>query len=576
MVHLLSSLLRGLGRNLLLFAAILLVLASGHWLRGEWANVQRIVGELPSLQRAQADLERRQAAMAATLARELEQLSGAGMQRIDARIRSVDDEMARLRQEDERERMQLLSAALAGGNALPEQLARSATRKVELELRGQEKAHLLGLRARAEVLVNRQAALDRLDLLRREHAAAYAALQDQLKRRAQAEAAAGPWAKLFFTPSYRQLQVLDAQARALRARNDRAHKAFLAQQALLRQLPSAPALGAFQVDQARLAAAAAPLRERLHLVEELAARNQAWRAWQVLRPLLPVALALLLAWWLVPALMRALFYFVLAPLAARRPPIVIDPGRTGFAAPPVPGNRDGARISSVSQQVALAPGDELRIRPDYCQSQPAGARIATRLLFDWRRPLTSLAARLWMLKRLRATEALDVVVSSTGDALDEVALLELAAGQAFVLQPRALVGVVVKAGQRPLIRSHWRLGTLHAWLTLQLRYLAFEGPATLVVKGCRGVRFELAGSGAGRTVSQEASLGFSVDTRYATVRAEPFIPYLLGRQPLLHDRFAGEQACFLYEEVPRNARPGRRRNNPLDVLLDAGLKAFGI
>ncbi|MBD8530985.1 MULTISPECIES: hypothetical protein [unclassified Massilia] len=179
-----------------------------------------------------------------------------------------------------------------------------------------------------------------------------------------------------------------------------------------------------------------------------------------------------------------------------------------------------------------------------------------------------------MLSQLRATQAAEIVVSSTVDPLEEVALLEIGAGEAVVLQPRALVGLICKRGQRPVIRSHWRLGTLHAWLTLQLRYLAFEGPATLVLHGRRGVRLEQAAGG--RTISQDATLGFSAGASYATVRAEPFLPYLRGRQALLHDRFAGDAAWYLYEEVPRNAGPDRQKNNPLEVLLDAGLKAFGI
>ena len=60
------------------------------------------------------------------------------------------------------------------------------------------------------------------------------------------------------------------------------------------------------------------------------------------------------------------------------------------------------------------------------------------------------------------------------------------------------------------------------------------------------------------------------------MRAEPFLPYLRGRQALLHDTFAGVDAWYLYEEVPRNASPDRQKSNPLEVLLDAGLKAFGI
>src|SRR3712207_7229235 len=60
------------------------------------------------------------------------------------------------------------------------------------------------------------------------------------------------------------------------------------------------------------------------------------------------------------------------------------------------------------------------------QSQPVDVRASTKLLFDWRRWLTSIAAHLWMLKRLRSSVPAEIVVSSSIDPLDEVALLELA------------------------------------------------------------------------------------------------------------------------------------------------------
>ena len=568
MAQLLAALLRGLGRNLLVFAAIVLVLASSHWLRGEWTNIQHIVGELPALRQAQAGFDARRAALARSTEQALRSLSGAGIAQLDERIAEVDREIARLRREGEG--APVLGAALAGREALAQQLARSAMRDMEIELRRQEKTHLLALRARVDALANRQAALATLERLRREHVAVYAALQDTMNKRTEAARAAGTWGKLFFTDDYRQLRALDAQAARLRARNSAAHRAFQAQRTLVDTLPAIGAPAAFRLNEEALAAAAAPLRERLREVEQLAGTSAVWQAYGVVQPLLLPALVLLAGWWLLPASIRALFYFVLAPLAARRPPIVLGD------APAVPGvpARMAARISAVSHSLALAPGEELLIRPDYCQSQPAGVAVSTRLLFDWRRPLSSLAARLWMLKRLRAAAPAEVVVSATSDPLDELALLELRAGETFVLQPRGLAGMVYRSGRRPAIRSHWRLGTLHAWLTLQLRYLAFEGPATLVLKGCRGVRQEVAG--AGRTISQDATLGFSAHARYGTVRAEPFLPYLAGRQPLFHDSFAGQDACFLYEEVPRSAQAGGRRNNPFEVLFDAALKAFGI
>lgn len=545
----------------MLFAMIVLVLVAGKWVRSEWVHVQNVVGDLPVLQAAQRDVSDRQTALAHGLSGQMARLSGASVQQLDAHISELDSEISLLQHAP-------ATVSLASG-ALVQQLQQRAMRGVEIEARRQARAHLMNLRTHAAVLIDRQAALRQREQLRLNHVQAHAALQQTEQQLAQSRAAGGVLARLPFTSGYRQVQRLERDAISLRAANSRASQEYLAQQAVLERLTIPAALSQFEFDAQRLAEAGQPLRERLRQAEALAATSRLWQAYQVVLPVLPAALALLVGWWLAPAALRALFYFVLAPLAARRPPIVISQTQ-GMAAL----RRDHPFSSALSQRVTLAPDQEMLIRPDYCQSQPAGVSISTRWLFDWRHCFTSMAARLWMLKRVRTTVAAGIVVSATLDALDEVALVEIGPGGAIVLQPRALVGMLYQSGQQPTIRSHWRLGTLHAWLTFQLRYLAFEGPVTLIVKGCRGVRLESALTG--RSISQDATLGFSADAIYATIRADPFIPYLRGRQALFHDTFAGPNAYYLYEEVPRNARAGGPARNPLEGLLDAGLKAFGI
>ena len=581
MARLLSNLLRFLQGQLFAFGLIVLVLVALPWIGGEWENVRRIAHEPPKLNAALQEVGARQAALLDALTRQVRQLSGAPLDRLDAQIRALDREIRDLQAQRTEG---VLADAMRGPDAVAARLKAEALREVNIEARRQARDHLLVLRAQAVVMADRKAAQQRLGALRQAHLDAYAAYQRTHRQVLQLRREAGWLARIPYTPQHAQLQALERTEAALVLANNRAHRQFLAQQALLERLPALDPAAAFRIDEARLGSATAALRERLAEAERLAASNLAWRAYAAVRPVLPAAFGVLLGWWLLPVAMRSVFYFVLAPLAARRPPIVI--GKAGHARAAANGataadaadkphpNGDRARISAVSRQVSLRPGEEMLIRPDYCQSQPVHVRIDTKLLFDWRHCLTSIAAHLWMLKRLRASREAGIVVSATGDQLDEVALLELAPGEAFVLQPRALVGVVHGEGRRPAIRAHWRLGTLHAWLTLQLRYLAFEGPATLIVKGCRGVRLEAAA--AGRTISQEATLGFSANARYGTVRAEPFLPYLQGVQPLFHDKFEGPGACYLYEEVPRNAVRGRRRYDPFGVLVDAGLKAFGI
>jgi hypothetical protein len=561
-------------RNLFLFTFIVLILFSGKFIRSEWTHMRSTVNELPALLTAQADVSNHQVALSQEMSRRVERLSEATVQRLDVKIHGLDNEITRLQRE--RKNASLSSGALKGADWIVEELRQETIRRVEIELRHQARAYLSTLRAHAVVLSNRRAALEQLEKLRLAHARIYEGLQSTEQQLTKIQADLGVLVKIPFTKWYEQVEKLKKDVKAGKAANSRVHKDYLAQKAILARLSLPVTLKQFKVNEQQLAEAVSTLRDRVLESERLAAQNHLWQAYQAVRPVLPIALAMLIGWWLVPVAVRTLFYFVLAPHAARRPPIVIGTkqGSTTLTFSDQRSARESSVVSAVSQTMTLAPDHEMLIRPDYSQSQPTGVNTTTKLLFDWNHWLTSIAAHLWVLKRLRTTQRADIVVSSTTDALDEVALLEIAPGEAVVLQPRGLVGMMYKTGQRPKIRSHWRLGTLHAWLTFQLRYLAFEGPATLIVKGCRGVRLESASTG--RTISQDATLGFSANAVYATVRADPFIPYLRGRQSLFHDKFTGQDAYYLYEEVPRNARPDGQKHNPLEVLLDASLKAFGI
>jgi urease beta subunit len=135
------------------------------------------------------------------------------------------------------------------------------------------------------------------------------------------------------------------------------------------------------------------------------------------------------------------------------------------------------------------------------------------------------------------------------------------------------VQVVVQPQGAPLqITSHWRIFSLPALLTWQWRYLAFHGPARLVVKGGRGVRIEPATRG--RIVGEGQILGFSTDLAYAVIRSETFWPYFFGREALLKDRVEAGGGVLLIEEAPLAGKSGIRRG--IEGLADAALKLVGI
>ncbi|MEY2882366.1 MAG: hypothetical protein RL490_90 [Pseudomonadota bacterium] len=315
---------------------------------------------------------------------------------------------------------------------------------------------------------------------------------------------------------------------------------------------------------APLEAAAATQATRL---EASAAREaQRWYARLGIADLLWPAFWALVAIILTPFAIRTVFYWVLAPLAMLQRPIQL----LDNAAPiPLPTER-----SAVSKVVSLQPGQELLVRQGFEQTVSLAGAKATQWLLDARHPISSLLSGLYFLTRIRGQPGDTVTVSATHDPFAEVALLTLPDGAAAVLQPRAIAGVVQPIATPLRITSHWRLGTLNAWLTWQLRFLVFHGPAEIILTGGRGVRIEPAL--AGRSIGQDQLIGFSAGIAYSTGRTETFVPYLFGREPLLKDRIAAGSGVLIAEEAPMAGRARKGIRHGLEGATDALLKVFGV
>jgi uncharacterized protein (AIM24 family) len=274
---------------------------------------------------------------------------------------------------------------------------------------------------------------------------------------------------------------------------------------------------------------------------------------------------------LAPVGIKAIWYWLFAPIVERRPPIRIRMG--GAPARVSQGEPSRCKISAVSQDIVLEEGEELLVHPDYLQSSTSHSQKSTKWLLDVRYPFTSIAAGMVMLTRVRSTTREPLVVSSRNDALSEVGVITLQAGDALVLQPRSLVGVVQRSGSPIRIRRRWVFG-LSAWITLQFRYLVFEGPGRLLVQGCRGVRVEPAGSG--RSIDQNATMGFSANLDYRPRRSETFSAYVMGVNGLFNDSFSGGPGYCVYEEMPYLGKRSGITGRGLEGITDGLLKVVGI
>ncbi len=276
-----------------------------------------------------------------------------------------------------------------------------------------------------------------------------------------------------------------------------------------------------------------------------------------------IVLALIIA---MPFLIRLIFFFILAPLAERRAAIrVTVPGGSDVAIAP-------SSPSRVSLPVTTGRDEELLVRQGYLQTTSLAGRFETQWFLDWRHPLSSLASGLTFLTRIRGNGE-TTTVSATRDPFAELTELVLPGGAACVIHPRSLVAVVQPVGRALRITSHWRLLSLNAWLTMQLRFMVFHGPGRIVLAGGRGIRVEPAERG--RVFGQDQLVGFSADLCYSVARNETFWPYFFGREQLFKDRVREGSGILIVEEAPLSARNGGMRRG-LEGAFDAALKAFGI
>jgi uncharacterized protein (AIM24 family) len=540
---------------LLLVAAVLL----GGWLTGWVGDGQDREARYRSLEAVAEELREGYPALQDEFDSARDDAMRAGVGEIDRRIAGID---ARLRAYAADPPGLDIGDLLRKG---PEHLVENEKAKLRIALLQREKAMLLEARALAEAGAE----------ARRFAAERSACLVARDKREAYVEA----------HPVRSRLPYADDAYRQLEARQRRLCEAAAATLARIRRKGDLTE----RIKQARAAfaqtagdlsqdfdSALAGLDEARKDASEAwlgSAQQRARTAWNspTLQRALWTALGVLVLIVATPFLIRLLFWFVLAPIAERRRAIRIRvPGESSHAAPVIPAPAAG---SVASVPITLSEGEELLVRQDYLQTTSSGGTKATRWLLDPRHPLTSHAAGLVFLTRVRG-EGETTTISATADPFAEVTVLELPQGAACVLQPRALAAVVQPISAPLRITSHWRLFSLNAWLTLQLRFLVFHGPCRMVVKGGRGVRIEHAERG--RIFGQSQLVGFTADLAYSVTRNETFWPYFLGRAQLFRDRVEAGQGLLVIEEAPLAGRQGKGVKHGLEGAFDVATKALGI
>ena len=292
------------------------------------------------------------------------------------------------------------------------------------------------------------------------------------------------------------------------------------------------------------------------------------RGWERAQTGLVIAVA---AYLFGPSLWKLVAYFLIAPLLARARGVRV-------------GSTEAAGLISetrgVSVDLSLWPGERLEARQRFLQASDEGLTRRTRLLLDWRHPLTSLASGLVELTALRNERAGTVVRVTLADsraAQQELCVIEVSAGSSLVLRPRALVAVITPGEQRLRLRARWLLSHWLSWAMLHFRIFELQGPCRLVVAGTRGVRVETIGGTdrppARRRINRGAAIGFSSGLEHRVARAETFWAYYRGHHPLLDDLFSGA-GTVLCEQAGRTGADSSERR--WGGAWDGFLRAIGL
>ena len=287
-------------------------------------------------------------------------------------------------------------------------------------------------------------------------------------------------------------------------------------------------------------------------------------------------------WWVIlalglyflgPTAGKLALYYAVAPLIARGRPVQLT---STLAEMP------GVGLSAVAAELTLLPGERLWVREKFLQASDEGLRRRTRFLLDWRMPFTCFASGLCELVEMRnfhPARDYRCTLSNQANPHSELAALTLRPGSQMVLRPSFLAGVILAADQCLEIRHRWQFLRWQSWVTLQFRFLEFQGPCRLVVAGSRGVRAEWLVSRPGnpqpaRRANQDATIGFTPNLEYRPARAETFWSYYRGMNPLFDDLFAG-QGLFLCQQIAAEGDAKSARRFWSNVWGGA-LKVFGL
>jgi hypothetical protein len=234
---------------------------------------------------------------------------------------------------------------------------------------------------------------------------------------------------------------------------------------------------------------------------------------------------------------------------------------------------------SVSESVLTAehflwPGERLWVRKEFLQTADPALTRRSRLLPDWRRPLSWWLCgtrRLVELRNERSDGERQVVFAGMKNPFAELAVVAVPEGGSVVIRAGYVKGMIVDISRKPVITRHWRWTSWQSWVSGQFGYWEFCGRCRLIVScvtSLQGRTLESpdeANPQSCRTVLANVA-GFSPQLALKPVRTEGFWRYCRRQTPLFDLSLSGSGVFLTHELEGRGC----------DGLKARLLKRFGL
>lgn len=221
-------------------------------------------------------------------------------------------------------------------------------------------------------------------------------------------------------------------------------------------------------------------------------------------------------------------FYLVAPVVSKQQPIQLakQTGGISWSDP------------KTTLDLTLPPDDQLWVRSELL-TQHDFATKRTDLFWNWRAPAVSAVAGLAPCTRVTNNEDNAARFSlSPNDAEMEISEIVLEKDASIVLH---VANIVAVSGDVTVL-AKWRIFSLNAWLTWQLRFLIFKGPGSIFIGSPRGINGYRVSKK--QMVEQQVAIGFDSGLNYSVKRTEVFMPYLLRKASLFDDCFQGDGIMF--------------------------------